>query len=179
MARIRKLGRRVVASGSLLSDEPAWRRVQIRLLSTVGAFTIFMALLAHGKMTRLFGGTVVHITDAVFVIVTVVLIVWRVRKRSTPLPEPKDEELELPPGIVEEQLASGALQPRDLVFERGIWGTLADSQQFSLAAEAPVARERSRAQRLMIVQVAIGLVFAVAAVLFIFNLGSVVRWLAS
>jgi len=178
MAKVRKLGRRVVAGGALLSDEPEWRKVQIRMIGSLSFFVLGFALLAHGKLERLWGDTIVHLADAVIGLVIIVLIVRRVRARGVPVAEPKDEELELPAQIVEEQLSSGALTPRDLVFERGIWGTLGDSQQFSIAAEAPIARERSRAQRLLAVQVIAGIVLAMSVVLFFFNLGDILMWLS-
>ncbi len=177
MAKVRRLGRRVVAGGALLSDEPEWRTVQIRMIGSASFFVLCFALLAHGKMERLWGETIVHLADAVIAAVIIALVIRRVRARRVAEAEPLDEELELPVSMVEEQLASGALTPRDLVFERGVWVTIGDSQQFSFAAEAPLARERSRAQRVLAVQIVAGLVIALSVAMFFFNLGDIVEWL--
>lgn len=138
MTRVRRLARREVARGALLSDDPAWRSVQLRFLG-VGLFLALSFLaLAHGKLLRLFG-TVVVVGEVLLGGLVLALVVWSRVKAQRPPAEPVDVELELSAADVERRLLED-LRPSDLIYERERWMTLLESAQFGDAAAVPSAR---------------------------------------
>ncbi|MFT3713435.1 MAG: hypothetical protein QM817_37745 [Archangium sp.] len=180
MAKVRRIARRELARGSILSDEPEWRSLQIRFLSVFGTLTFLFLLMAHDKFVRLWGSPVYVVELVLFAGAAVLGVRWYLASQVVRRPkEPQDEELELNPTAVELQLASGQLKPLDLVHERGTWTTLIESIQFAEVAEPSHRRSQARARVVMALMVVGGLAVALGAVLFVLNLGAILMWLAN
>lgn len=178
MVKIRRLGRREVERGALLSDDPEWRNLQLRFVSVSLFFVGTFAWLAHRKLGRLFGEAPVLVGEGLIVSAIVAFVVRQVISARKPKIEPQDTELELTPGQVQEELSGGTLRPMDLVHERGAWTTLLESIQFSEAAEPSQQRVLTKQRALMAVMVVGGLVAAAGAGLVLMNFGDLLMWLS-
>ena len=179
MIKIRQLGRREVERGGLLSEEPEWRRVQLRILGIALFFAASFAWLAHRKLTRLYGVVPVGVGEGLIVAAVIAFVVRQVVSARRPKVEPRDVDLDLAVSQVQEQLAVGTLRPMDLVHERGAWTTLHESVQFSEAAEPAQQRAHAKERALMGVMIAGGLVAAAVAGLVFLNLGDLLMWLST
>lgn len=177
MVKVRRIGRRELARG-FLSEDPGWRDVQLRFLGVSLFLGGSFAWLAHRKLMRLFGEVPVLGVEGLLVAAVVVFVVRQVLEARKPKVEPVDTELDLAPSQVQEQLATGALRPLDLVHERGGWTTLHESIQFNEAAEPSHRRAQAKARTLMAVMVLGGLVVAAGAGLFLLNFGDILMWLS-
>jgi hypothetical protein len=152
--RVRKLGRRVAARGSWLSEEPVWREYQLRFLGISAFSALCVGALVVRKLTCASGPVLA--AGAGVVLAGLGALVLRTPKAA---PEPADEELALAPVEIEERLSAATLRPEDLVYEGDQWRTLLESAQFGELAERPFAA-RQRTQRLVMA----GVIAAVLAV---------------
>lgn len=67
MVKVRRIGRRELARGAFLSEDPQWRDVQLRILGVSLFFTGTFAWLAHRKLMRLFGEVPVFLVEGLLV----------------------------------------------------------------------------------------------------------------
>lgn len=175
MARVRKLGRRSVESGSFLSDEPALRTMQIRFIANFLGISSLFFFLAYRKFIYLFGLVPVMSGTAVLAGGVIALIIKG--RRKGPIEEPKDVELDIVDTELEEQVRRGDVQPMDLVFERGVWTTVHQSMRFAEAAEGPMQKLTRQKQLVMVGYVTMGLLVLAGLGVFLLNFGRFFDWL--
>ncbi|HYV43514.1 MAG TPA: hypothetical protein VFA20_01590 [Myxococcaceae bacterium] len=178
LARIRRIARRSAPGPAFaLSDEPAWRRVQIRFIATGLFFVLATAALVIRRFQML-GNTasvVAVIAGVAVVVVAPGVFLWR--SRTAPAVDGGDREEDLLGSEVQRRLQAGQLSPQDLVFEDRRWVTFLES--FRFGEDASVRQGKlDQVQRLrMGVLIAAGVVVAVGIFVMLANFGDFVGWL--
>jgi Mn2+/Fe2+ NRAMP family transporter len=178
--RVRRIARRDAPGPAFsLSDEPLWRRVQLRFIAIGVFFTLAIAALVFRRLAERLSASILLLIMTVIAVVATLFVTtaWRRRRLHAQPAERGDWEAEWAASRVEEQLLAGVLSPHDLVYESARWGTLLESGRFGdVASEIEDKLNRSRRLK-MGLMIVVGCLGALVLFGMLANFGYILEWL--